>query len=508
MFNSLYNFWKNNKYYLLLNLVIVMFYVVTITFIEFSEFPISTLRDRMVMLFQCFCIGLILLPVIAILTINRWFCILTLPILFMVSAAFGYMRLVFHIMPTPELVDLIMVNNWNLGIDFVNWYSVATVIVGLLVGIIFSLCRWHCVSVKNSGLIVSVSVLMWAVCIFIIPQSAKQSIFQRMPFSFYNSIDGYVENHRSNGLRECFLEDISCDCDSITVVVVLGESLRSDHMSLNGYYRNTMPYLSQRESVVSYPNIYSPEIFTHTSLPVILTRAESMDDEEVNCEYSFISIFRKAGFYTSWISNQDIVSTYKDFVNEAHRNVFVNAGKSVYVFSKWTDMSLIPEIKRDYENNHKKKLIVIHTIGSHWFYNSHFEESRFVPILDSKMANDNNCEKLKNSYDNTIVETDKFLEALLTLLEKDIALVIYISDHGESLGENGKFLHAEDNDVLHYPGMFVWCSKGYQELYHGKVASLKRNSVNSYGTDIIFHSVLDGSLIQSDIINTDKSIFR
>ena len=79
-----------------------------------------------------------------------------------------------------------------------------------------------------------------------------------------------------------------------------------------------------------------------------------------------------------------------------------------------------------------------------------------------------------NSYDNTILYTDCFLHQLIEELRDEVAILIYLSDHGESLGENEKYLHAEDNEPLHYPAAFVWYSVKYENLFPQKIEAMKR----------------------------------
>jgi glucan phosphoethanolaminetransferase (alkaline phosphatase superfamily) len=153
---------------------------------------------------------------------------------------------------------------------------------------------------------------------------------------------------------------------------------------------------------------------------------------------------------------------------------------------------------------------VLHTIGSHWYYNNHFSEKYelFKPITTSRIITQNSSEQIINSYDNTIVYTDFFLDQLIAQLENKNALIIYISDHGEVLGENGAWLHAGDNAASKKPACFVWFSDNFAESYPEKINALKTNKDKYYRTDMIFHSILDGGTIQSPIIDRKLNIFN
>lgn len=100
------------------------------------------------------------------------------------------------------------------------------------------------------------------------------------------------------------------------------------------------------------------------------------------------------------------------------------------------------------------------------------------------------------------------MHQLIEELRDKTAILIYLSDHGESLGENGKYLHAEDNEPLHYPAAFVWYSVKYENLFPQKIEAMKRNAVKHVTTSFMFHSILDASSITSVYLDEEKSIFR
>ena len=113
-----------------------------------------------------------------------------------------------------------------------------------------------------------------------------------------------------------------------------------------------------------------------------------------------------------------------------------------------------------------------------------------------------------NSYDNTIVETDRFIHQIIDGLRGSDAVLIYLSDHGESLGEDGYFLHGTDRSELHYPACFVWFSDGYKKKYPAKVDALKRNARRRLRTDFLFHSIIGAASIESVYKEESLDIFK
>ena len=107
-------------------------------------------------------------------------------------------------------------------------------------------------------------------------------------------------------------------------------------------------------------------------------------------------------------------------MHEADTLIYANEGKNVYMFDKWLDGALLPFYQKELEYSNPRKLIVLHTIGSHWWYNSHFEKEVFSPVLRSKNISSSTQEAIVNSYDNTILYTDCFLHQLIEELRDEV----------------------------------------------------------------------------------------
>lgn len=473
---------------------------------EFLDIPCSGFIDFLILVLQWGIITLASFPLFLLLGINRYVFSVSFPVIVLLSGVFAYFRYSLHITLTPMLIDLIAVNDAGFGIGFMNLKLFLFVLIALLYSLFAVYWRFSKIQVNRWELFVVSSLCL----LFVFHGVGKLSgsISQRMPASFFYVLKDYMLQRRTQGTRIDFKGDIHCNVDTLTAIVVLGESLRADHLQLNGYRRNTTPLLASDVRICSFPNVYTKEVFTHTSLPVILTRADSIDDKRAQTEQSFISLFKKVGFRTSWLASQEPVNTYSDFMHEADTLIYANEGKNVYMFDKWLDGALLPFYQKELEYSNPRKLIVLHTIGSHWWYNSHFEKEVFSPVLRSKNSSSSTQEAIVNSYDNTILYTDCFLHQLIEELRDEVAILIYLSDHGESLGENEKYLHAEDNEPLHYPAAFVWYSVKYENLFPQKIEAMKRNAVKHVTTSFMFHSILDASSITSAYLDEEQSIFK
>lgn len=133
-------------------------------------------------------------------------------------------------------------------------------------------------------------------------------------------------------------------------------------------------------------------------------------------------------------------------------------------FDQWLDEDILPYYNRIIDSEYSKKLIILHTIGSHWWYNLHYtkEYEVYKPVLKSKIIAYCTDEEIRNSYDNTILYTDYILSEIIDKLKDKNAVLIFVSDHGEALGDDSFYLHGILSSG-HVPyGKFVWWSEKYK----------------------------------------------
>lgn len=135
----------------------------------------------------------------------------------------------------------------------------------------------------------------------------------------------------------------------------------------------------------------------------------------------------------------------------------------------------------------------MHTIGSHWWYPSHYEERhrKFLPDISHRDVSRLSQTEMTNAYDNTIIATDEFLHGLATRFRDTNTVLLYISDHGESLGEGGIYLHAEEGEPQHHPACLIWWGKNYANNFPEKIERILTAYQVHATTSDIFHTVID-----------------
>ncbi|MDI3318418.1 phosphoethanolamine transferase [Pinibacter soli] len=235
------------------------------------------------------------------------------------------------------------------------------------------------------------------------------------------------------------------------VVLVIGESCRYDHWQINGYSRQTSPLLAKEHNLFSFHNVASGASVTHRSVPMLITRAGVETWSDHFTQKGLLYAFREAGYYTAWVSNQEKeISTANLHIADADTALIkdYNDNNNFMVANNY-DENLLHPLTRLIKEKSSDIFIVLHTLGSHWDYRFRVPAGKEkFPVKDFYIFNHSLADKqnIVNAYDNTIAYTDEFLDSVITTLKmtSEEACLLFISDHGESLMDNGDYniLHA------------------------------------------------------------------
>jgi lipid A ethanolaminephosphotransferase len=293
------------------------------------------------------------------------------------------------------------------------------------------------------------------------------------------------------------------DQEKAVVVLVIGESARKANFQLYGYQRDTNPLLSKQERLKVY-EATSCATYTTAGTKAILEPQNSDDLYEVLPNYAFRTGVDVTWRSTNWGEPPIHIDEYLTDTELAVQYPDVN---------KDYDEILFTGLRQRIEGSQKNKvLIVLHTSTSHGpkyadKYPSEFEV--YKPVAKNVEEGEKNIDRLVNAYDNTIRYTDFLLDSLINTL-KDMtewkSAMIFISDHGESLGENKMFMHGLPMKlapkVQYEIPFFVWTSENFRSYKPDNElpAVLEQH--------YIFHSVLNLLSIDSPAYNKDYDIFQ
>ncbi|MDE6439765.1 MAG: lipid A phosphoethanolamine transferase [Bacteroidales bacterium] len=493
-------------------ILLSLFYGLTVIAIEFEGIPVSNFKSFLITGLKWGVITGFTAALLFLLSVNRYVFAITYPVLIGISAILSFYKLSIGVSFTPASLEM------ALNTDAAMWFSVITplliltFIAAMAIAIWTVHFRWHHV---RTGRYTVWAGLMAAAIIILLPMFNRrfhETIFNRLPYALFFTTREYLNHRETIAEQRPAFDAVSCQASATPpdLFFVLGESLRADHLPQNGYPRNTLPRLSQDSALLSFPNIYTEHTHTGISVPHILTRADSTNRRPSYQEPSFVHLFQKAGYATAWFANQDISESYTYFAHECDTLIYCTL-HSLYFYKKWLDRDMLPHLSAwlGQTDTDAPKLAILHTIGSHWWYKSHYPDSLaiFLPDIHNKDAVALSHEQIVNAYDNTIVATDDFLHRLFDLVKDRNTIVVYISDHGEPLGEDGLYhVHGNNSAPLHRPACMIWYSPRYAATFPNKVSNLKANRLNPARTDAIFHTVLDLGDLATPVIKPEMSL--
>ncbi|WP_447863659.1 phosphoethanolamine transferase EptA [Kluyvera sichuanensis] len=284
-------------------------------------------------------------------------------------------------------------------------------------------------------------------------------------------------------------------------ILIVGETSRAANFSLGGYERETNPLLA-KDNVVYFPKTASCGTATAVSVPCMFSNMPrtGYDESLAHHQEGLLDIIQRAGIQVQWNDNDGGCKGACDRV--PHQDVTALNLPGQCINGECYDDVLFHDLEKTIDSMQGDGVIVLHTIGSHGptYYNRYPPEfRRFTPTCDTSEIQSCTQEQLKNSYDNTILYVDHIVDKAIKLLQskqdKFTTSLVYLSDHGESLGENGVYLHGLPYSIApetqkHVP-MLLWLSDDYQKRYGVNYACLQQKAKeNDYSQDNLFSTML------------------
>ena len=305
------------------------------------------------------------------------------------------------------------------------------------------------------------------------------------------------------------------------LVLVLGETARADHFALNGYARPTTPELA-REGVASFRNAWSCGTSTAASVPCMFSHLgrEAFEGRKNNFE-SLVDVLQHAGLAVLWIDNQagckGVCARVPTVATSALKHPTWCADGECHdeIMLDGLDarIAALPAERRA-----RGIVIVMHQMGSHgpaYAKRTPAAFKRFGPECTSNVLQDCTSEQLVDAYDNTIVYTDHFLAETIRWLkareDRVEPALAYLSDHGESLGENNLYLHglpyAVAPDVQKHIPWITWLSPALGQRRGVDTVCLEAKGSTRITHDNLFHSVLGLMDVQTAVYRRELDAY-
>jgi lipid A ethanolaminephosphotransferase len=296
------------------------------------------------------------------------------------------------------------------------------------------------------------------------------------------------------------------------LVLVVGETARAANFSLLGYRRETNPELA-KAGVIAFSNVTSCGTSTEVSVPCMFSpygRAH-YDERRIRNSESLLDVLARAGYLVKWFDNQS-----------GCKGVCKGAGidyEKPCPDAECLDEILAERLEAELEQVSGNTVFILHMMGNHgpaYFRRYPQEFRRFLP--DCETAELRNCsrDEVVNAYDNAILYTDHVLARIVRTLDVDghglESAMIYVSDHGESLGEHGLYLHgipyAIAPEVQTRVPLLVWVSRQMSGPGNVDVPCLREKVHAPLSHDNLFHSVLGLLDVETTAYQAPSDIFE
>ena len=480
-------------------------------------------------------LGVVLMSVIVVvftLFSSRFIVKPFLILVLLLSSLVAYFMSSYDIVVDPHMIQNILETNINESTDL---FSIQQVLYFLILGVFPSILVYKVkikpVTVKQAIIegAQSIGISLGLIVVIIFSFSKFYTSFFREnvslrfctnPTFYLYSIGEYIGksfSHETTGLKIIGQDAhvMGNDGHRKLVILVVGEAVRADHFSLNGYARETTPLL-KKEDVINFPHFTSSGTETAVSVPCMFSCSgrEDYDKDIALHTENALDVLGHAGVNILWRDNNSdskgvaVRVAYEDY-KTSDKNTMCEDGEC-------RDEGMLVGLQ-EYIDAHPKGdiVIVLHQMGNHGpaYYKRYpkaFE--KFTPVCQTNQLEQCSKEEITNAYDNALLYTDYFLSKTITFLkgndEKFETAMFYLSDHGESLGENGLYLHGFPYAIApdaqkHVPAV-MWFGK------QSKInkAVLKRRAIEPYTHDYLFHTMLGLIEVNSSVYRSELDILK
>lgn len=449
--------------------------------------------------------------------------------LLLISAVTNYFMNTYHVIIDDTMIQNMAETNVNESLDlltfkfamYILFFGIVPSVLIYKVKIIYGTWREELWITLKTLLfcIVVIAVLLFSFSKFYTSffRENKSLRYHTNPTYVLYSVGKYIYDRVSS--RSVSLKSIGLDAKQIPdtqrklTIVVVGEAARANRFSLNGYERPTNPLL-QKEDIINFPHVSSCGTSTAISVPCMFSILErsNYSDKEAKSTENVIDILKRSGVNVLWRDNN---SDSKGVALRVKYEDFRLPQNNTICDEECRDVGMLIGLQEYIDTQKGDVLIVLHQMGNHGpaYYKRYpkaFE--KFTPTCKTNQVEQCTKEEIGNAYDNAILYTDYFLTQTIAFLktndEKFKTALIYMADHGESLGEKGLYLHgipyfiAPDEQT--HVGALMWFGKRSKEAID--VEALRAKSSQNYSHDNLFHTILSVMGVETSVYDKTKDI--
>lgn len=445
---------------------------------------------------------------------------LIVPILILLSSAVSYNVLMYNVYFDRDMLDNVLQTT---PAESVRMFSVSFILWLLLTGVLPAIfyvrirlktTRWYKEILKRLLIIVISLATLATVAGFYYQTYAaffRNNIslrYQIVPSGYIGAIHSKIKQIRRQNMPYTVLgKDAKLKKDDSlrnVLVLIVGETTRKQNWGLSGYHRQTTPLLAKRlangEHLFNFDQTQSCGTATAHSVPCMFSSMTQKTYEPIAALHqdNLMDVLQYAGIQTRWIENNSSckgVCQHIPTIDVMSLNLpeFCTNGHCL-------DNIMLPQIDKALANDGNDVVLVLHTLGNHGptYYERYTKNERlFTPTCDTKEINSCSQGELVNTYDNGVVYVDQFIDKVIANLQKypnAKTSVLYAADHGESLGENGFYLHGAPlaiapKEQTSIP-MILWVSDTWAKHSPYDLKCVANQKSNPYSHDNFFHTAL------------------
>jgi lipid A ethanolaminephosphotransferase len=347
-----------------------------------------------------------------------------------------------------------------------------------------------------------------------------------VPSNYFAAVHSHI---KARAIRSEAFERVALDATRIPaapvasrpalLVLVIGETARAANFALNGYARETTPRMVVEAGVINFPHVQSCGTSTTVSLPCMFLDvgragfSESLAGRREN----LLDVLQRAGLAVLWRDNN---SGCKGLCDRIQLDDFTHVNvPGLCTSGECHDEVLLHGLQEKLDAIDRDAVVVLHMKGSHGpsyylRYPPAFEH--FTPVCTTNQLDRCEPATIVNAYDNSLRYTDYVLARTIELLRRNAkrfdTSLVYVSDHGESLGEHGLYLHGVPYSIApaeqtHVP-MLMWFSPGATERFGIDAGCLRTRSDELLSHDNLYHSTLGLLGVQTRVYRPELDLFR
>jgi lipid A ethanolaminephosphotransferase len=471
---------------------------------------------------------------------NRWTVRPLLTVIILASAATAYFMRAYAVIMDPTMIQNILKTDTREARELMSWSMVGSVLLWSALPVAFvwwvriehrpwlRSFLWRVGQMAGALVVAVLAVLLVSRDLTSLMRNQRELRYLITPGNYiYGLIGSLMRDARDARAPR---EPVGTDARLTRVatatqkprvfVLVLGETVRAANFSLMGTYaRPTTPELAKLD-VIAFRNVTSCGTSTEVSVPCMFSQwgREDYDERRIRNSEGLLNVLARAGYAVKWLDNQSGCKGVCEGAGIEYQKIDPKSAPDLCTADECRDGVLVRRLQSELTGIAKDTVLVLHMMGNHgpaYYLRYPPEFRRFTP--DCATAELRNCsrEQVVNAYDNAILYTDHVLAGIVGALADAQALdtaMIYVSDHGESLGEKGLYLHGLPYSIApdtqtHVP-MITWFSSGFAAADGVDRGCLLAKAGKPLSHDNLFHSVLGLLDVQTSVYRTERDFYE